>query len=287
MKNRLQGLLARLILSVLGLLTIGVTLFLFLYVFYKGKDVMNLSFILEEPSGVPVGTDGGIFPALMGSVYLGGCSALIGGALGTGTAVYLSFYSPKGIFHHIVQTCIQGLSGIPSILFGLVAYTLLIYQLGLPRSLLCASIAVAAMIIPFVCIRAKKVFDEKGLDYMKNSISSGLSREYALRRLILPACSVELIETVALGMAYGMGAVAPILYTGAVMQSKIPEKLTDPFMSLPYHLYMLVNNGFSLEYAYGTAFVLMVFLLCIQLLCKLISYFREGAGWSFRKQGRK
>ena len=72
-----------------------------------------------------------------------------------------------------------------------------------------------------------------------------------------------------------MGAVAPILYTGAVMQSKIPEKLTDPFMSLPYHLYMLVNNGFSLEYAYGTAFVLMAFLLCIHLICKVISYFMD------------
>lgn len=287
MKGKLQDFLIRLLCSLLGILTVGVTLSLFVYVFYRGKDVMSLSFILEAPSGIPVGTDGGIFPALMGSVYLGGLSALIGGIFGVGTAVYLSFYSPNGTFHNIVQTCIQGLSGIPSILFGLVAYTLLIYQLGLPRSLLCASIAVAAMIIPFVCIRAKKVFDEKGLGYMQNSISSGLSREYALRKLILPACLIELIETIALGMAYGMGAVAPILYTGAVMQSKIPEKLTDPFMSLPYHLYMLVNNGFSLEYAYGTAFVLMVFLLCIQLLCKLISYFREGAGWSFRKQEKK
>ena len=80
-----------------------------------------------------------------------------------------------------------------------------------------------------------------------------------------------------------MGAVAPILYTGAVMHAEVPKKLTDPFMSLPYHLYMLVNNGFSLEYAYGTAFVLMVFLLCIQLLCKFISYFREGAQWTFKR----
>ena len=151
------------------------------------------------------------------------------------------------------------------------------------RSLICAAITVAAMIVPFVAIRAKKIFDEKGIEYMRNSESLGLSKEYALWRLILPACLPELLSTIALGMAYGMGAVAPILYTGAVMQAKVPEKLTDPFMSLPYHLYMLVSNGFSLEYAYGTAFVLMAFLLCIQLLCKLISYFRDGAQWSFKR----
>ena len=133
----------------------------------------------------------------------------------------------------IVNFAITGLSGIPSILFGLVGYTLLIYGFGISRSLLCASLCVSAMIVPFVAIRARKVFEEKGISYMTNSIGLGLSREYALRKMILPVCFPELLGTVALGMAYGMGAVAPILYTGAVMQAGVPSKLTDPFMSLP------------------------------------------------------
>ena len=62
---------------------------------------------------------------------------------------------------------------------------------------------------------------------------------------------------------------------GAVMQADVPHSLSDPFMSLPYHLYILVNNGFSLDYAYGTAFVLMLFLLIIQLICKFITYLRK------------
>ena len=93
----------------------------------------------------------------------------------------------------------------------------------------------------------EKILKEKETEYMKNSLALGMSREYAVIRLILPVCAVELLGTVALGMAYGMGAVAPILYTGAVMVADVPGKLTDPFMSLPYHLYMLVNNGFSLD----------------------------------------
>lgn len=275
MKNKLMKYIIRIFLVVLGILTIGVTLFLFLYIFWKGKNVMSISFILDKPAGIPLGTAGGIYPALMGSVYLGALSALIGGIIGIGVAVYLVFYTGNGIFYHVISTCITGLSGIPSILFGLVGYTLLIYQFGLGRSLLCSSICVAVMIVPFIAIRAEKIFKEKGTEYMKNSLALGISREYAVVRQILPVCGVELLGTVALGMAYGMGAVAPILYTGAVMVADVPGKLTDPFMSLPYHLYMLVNNGFSLDYAYGTAFVLMLFLLIIQVICKCITYMRR------------
>lgn len=276
MNSKLSKYVIRLILILLGLSVIGVTLFLFLYVFWKGKNVMSLSFILDKPAGVPIGTAGGIFPALMGSLYLGTLSALIGGILGIGASIYLVFYHRNKYVSGIVNFAITGLSGIPSILFGLVGYTLLIYGFGISRSLLCASLCVSAMIVPFVAIRARKIFEEKGISYMTNSISLGLSREYTLRKMILPVCFPELLGTVALGMAYGMGAVAPILYTGAVMQAGVPSKLTDPFMSLPYHLYILVNNGFSLDYAYGTAFVLMLLLLVIQLICKFVTYVRKG-----------
>lgn len=275
MKNKLVKYTVRVILGLLGLSVIGIVLFLFLYVFWKGKDVMSLSFLLEKPAGVPIGTAGGIFPALIGTTYLGLLSALIGGVFGIGAAVYLVFYSKNSFFSGLMNFALTGLSGIPSILFGLVGYTLIIYQLGISRSLLCSSLCVAAMIIPFIAIRARKIFEEKGKIYMINSLSLGISREYALRHMIFPICFPELLGCVALGMAYGMGAVAPILYTGAVMQADVPKKLTDPFMSLPYHLYMLVNNGFSLEYAYGTAFVLMLFLLLIQLCCKFVTYIRR------------
>ena len=125
---------------------------------------------------------------------------------------------------------IESLRGYPSILFGLVGYTLLIYQFGLGRSLLCSAICVAVMIVPFIAIRAEKILKEKGTEYMKNSLALGMSREYAVIRLILPVCAVELLGTVALGMAYGMGAVAPIL-------EKVGIILTSAVVSaILYHL---------------------------------------------------
>lgn len=275
MRLKCSGPLLCLFFSVLGVLAIGAVLFIFFYVFFKGRNVISLSFLTDRPSGVPIGTAGGIFPALMGTLYLGGLSALMGGLCGIGAAAWLVFYSGARWMHRLLQAAVAGLSGIPSILFGLVGYTLLIARFGFSRSLLCASLCISVMILPFVGIRAKKIFEEKGMEYMKSSLSLGLSREYAFRNMILPMCWAELLGTVALGMAYGMGAVAPILYTGAVMLADVPGNLTDPFMSLPYHLYMLVNNGFSLEYAYGTAFVLLLLLLSIQFVCKLILYIRR------------
>ena len=163
MNSKVSKYLIRIVLILLGLSVVGVTLFLFLYVFWKGKTVMSLSFILDKPAGVPIGTSGGIFPALMGSLYLGALAALIGGILGIGASAYLVFYHGNKYVSGIVNFAITGLSGIPSILFGLVGYTLLIYGFGISRSLLCASLCVSAMIVPFVAIRARKVFEEKGI----------------------------------------------------------------------------------------------------------------------------
>lgn len=275
MSRKIENYIIKFICCFLGILTVGVTLFLFLYVFYKGKFVISAKFLLGYPEGLPLGTAGGIYPAIIGSLMSGLLSAVIGGLIGIGAALYLSFYSSENLFGKIVKLSVLGLSGIPSILFGLVTYVFLIFFLGIPRCILCSSIAVSMMMIPFVAIRAKKIFDENGKDYMKSSLALGISREHAIVKLIIPYTFLDLLSTIALAMTYGMGATAPILYTGAVMVSSVPKSLTSPYMSLPYHLYMLVNNGFSLEYAYGTAFVLLAMLLIIHLITKVLYVFRR------------
>lgn len=264
------------------------TFFLFFYVYYRGKEVINASFFLENPSGVPFGTAGGVFPAIIGTLFLGTLSGGIGGLIGISVAVFLTFYSRSRILHGITLGVVTLLSGLPSILFGLVGYTFLIYQLGISKSLLCASISISAMMIPFITIRSKKVLEEKGMHYYRESLTHGLSKQYILRKLVIPYCITDLSGCVALGMSYGMGAVAPILYTGAVMQATIPRTLTSPFMSLSYHLYILANNGYSDAYAYASAFVLLVLLLLLQLLVRGIGLMRRGAQWKTPEiRGRK
>jgi phosphate transport system permease protein len=283
MKRVFSKIVVRVILFTLGISALSAVFFVFGYIFWRGKDVVSLSFILDSPSGMPIGTAGGIYPALIGSISLGAFSALIGGVFGILTAIYITFYASKGVLSNLIRASVSFLSGIPSIIFGLVGYTLLVYKFGMGRSLLSAGITVSVMILPFVAIRAQKVFRENETRYMYESLCLGISKEHTILNVILPSCFVELISAVALGMAYGMGAVAPIMYTGAVMISSMPVEFNKPFMSLPYHLYMLVTDGASFEYAYGTAFVLMILLLFIHLICRGIGSLREGAQWKSRK----
>ncbi|MDD7362662.1 MAG: ABC transporter permease subunit [Peptoniphilus sp.] len=276
MTKKVKDFITKCILLFLGIATMAVIAFLFLYVFFKGSGIISVEFITGYPSGTPLGTDGGIFPALIGSLLSGLLSALIGGVIGIGAALYLSFYYDGRWFRKLVYLSVLGLSGIPSIVFGLITYVFLIYILGLPRCILCASIAVSMMMIPFVAIRAKKIFDESRARYMERSLALGISKEYAIAKMILPHTALDILSTVALAMTYGMGATAPVLYTGAVMVSDIPQNLLSPYMSLPYHLYMLVNNGFSVEYAFGTAFVLLAMLLIIHLVIRVLYILRDA-----------
>ena len=97
MKNKVSGCLIRGVIFALGILTIAVTLFLFIYIFWKGKTVMSLSFLLDRPAGVPLGTAGGIFPALMGTLFLGLLAACIGGILGLSAASWLVLGCPESL----------------------------------------------------------------------------------------------------------------------------------------------------------------------------------------------
>ncbi len=277
----------RILFAVLGLTVIFVTFGIFVYVFYKGSDVISLKFLLEKPSGLPIGTDGGVFPAIIGSLYHGLLAGLFGSLIGIGAALYLVFFCRSAILKKIVQVSFYFLAGLPSIIFGLIGYTVLIFRFGLERSLLCASVATGMMLIPYVGIRAQKIFQEEGLPYLMESQSLGISKAYAVRKLILPVCFVNLLSASALAMAYGMGAVAPMMYTGAVLYAGVPEGLDRPFMSLPYHLYILVINGISVEFAYGTAFVLLVLILLIHFAVRGTAFFREGGEWRWRRLRNK
>ncbi|MGL5436321.1 MAG: PstA family ABC transporter permease [Lachnospiraceae bacterium] len=267
-------LLIRILLVGCALLVVGVTVGVNLYVFGQGGTFLSPAFFLENPGGIPVGTAGGVFPAIVGTLYLGVLSAGMGGSLALAGALYLVFYCRNKWLCSVIQGAVHCLSGFPSILFGLTGYTLLVYSFGLPRSLMTASITIAALIFPFIFIRMQKLLRERYLPVMTASLSLGVGRGHCLCRLILPDVWPQLVAAVLLGMSYGMGAAAPVIYTGAVTYAGVPDSVWKPFMSLPYHLYLLVSDGISIQYAYGTACVLILLLLAINLLCRLPGWLR-------------
>ena len=245
------------------LLIFSALLFFFLYIFYKGYKVISPSFLLEAPKGMVLGEEGGIFPAITGSLAFSLTALVLSGLPSLFTAIFMVFYAKEGRVKESLHFFIHLLSGVPSIVLGLFSYSFFVYQLKLGRSVLSGAIALAIMIFPFMEIRMEKIFEEVPKSYLQSSESLGCSKGYAIRRLVLPYTLPELLSTMLLAFCFALGATPPILFTGGVAFAKSPTTLLSPAMALPLHLYLLLVQGSSsLSRAYGTALV-MLFLLLI------------------------
>ena len=245
------------------LLIFSALLFFFLYIFYKGYKVISPSFLFEAPKGMVLGEEGGIFPAITGSLAFSLTALVLSGLPSLFTAIFMVFYAKEGRKKESLHFFIHLLSGVPSIVLGLFSYSFFVYQLKLGRSVLSGAIALAIMIFPFMEIRMEKIFEEVPKSYLQSSESLGCSKGYTIRRLVLPYTLPELLSTMLLAFCFALGATPPILFTGGVAFAKSPTSLLSPAMALPLHLYLLlVQGGSSLSRAYGTALV-MLFLLLI------------------------
>lgn len=243
------------------LLTVGLILFLFLFIFIKGAGAISWQFLTDVPRGLVLGTEGGILPAILGSLLFTLVAVLFASLLGVGGAIYRVFYCRSRRISSVVSLVMQCLAGVPSIVLGLFGYSLLVLQLGWGKCLLAGGITQGIMILPFIEVRAEKALRETEQGALLASYALGVSRAYTLRKVVLPSELPRLLSAVILGGLYATGAAAPLIFTGAVIYAKAPTSLMDPAMALPYHLYMLLTQGTSTEMAYGTAFVLMALVL--------------------------
>ena len=242
-------------------LTLGTILFLFAYIFINGAGAITWEFLTEAPKGMIIGTEGGILPAIVGSLYYTTIACLFATVLGISTAIYQVYYCKNERISGTIALVMQCMAGVPSIVMGLFGYTLLVLTLGWGKCILAGGITQGVMILPFIQVRAEKALREVDPALVKASYGLGMSRAYTIRRIVLPQALPQLVSGVLLGGCYAMGAAAPLIFTGAVIIAKVPKTLMKPAMALPYHLYMLLTQGTSSENAYGTAFVMMVIVL--------------------------
>lgn len=248
-------------------LVCAVILFLFGFVFYRGAGTISMEFLTEAPRGLILGEEGGIFPAIIGSLMFTGTALVLGGIPAIATALFVVFYCSNRYLEEGIHLVIQCISGIPSIVLGLFAYSFLVRDLDFGRCIFSAGVALAIMILPFIEVRAEKAFGEVPVHIVQSSYALGCSRLYTISRIILPSCRGELVSGLILGGCYAMGATAPMIFTGAVAYAAVPDSLFAPAMALPLHLYLLVAQGAtSMDTAYGTAFVMMAIILLSNLL---------------------
>src|SRR5690554_1709283 len=171
----------------LSALCVGaVILFILIYIISRGIGSINIEFLLESPEGMIFGSQGGIFPAIIGSLLLTLIACIFSGILAIGTAIYLRFYCPKKRMKDLIHLIIQCTAGIPSIVLGLFGYTFLVYRLGLGMSLLAGGITLGIMIFPYIEVRVEKIIYEIEAELLEASYALGISKSYTFFHLILP-----------------------------------------------------------------------------------------------------
>ena len=254
----------------------AVIAFLFAYIFYRGSSVISWDFVSQSPSGAVLGSEGGIWPAIAGSIWFTAVAVILGGVPAIATAIYTVFYCRNKKLVNFIHSVVQSIAGIPSIVLGLFSYSLLVRTLGWNRCILAGGVALAIMILPFIQVRAEKAMRELPPDLVRASYALGCSRAYTISHIVMPAVRGELVSGIILGACFAMGATAPLIFTGGVAFAAAPTSVTSPAMALPLHLYLLLAQGTSMPQAYGTAFVLMVIVLLSNTIATLYARRRKG-----------
>jgi phosphate transport system permease protein len=225
-----------------GLLILLVLVAIISYLIWRGGPFISREFILGNPAGIPLGSEGGIYPAIKGTLWLVLLALVLSVIPGLLTAIYLSEYGGSGGLAEIINLLVQSMTGVPSIVIGLFVYALGVVTLGWGISLLAGGTALAIMIYPVIVISSRDALRAVDENYRLIANSLGVSKSYTLYRVILPRAAAGIIAGILLSLGYAAGATAPIMVTAAAVIANSSAALFEPVMALPYHLYILFNE---------------------------------------------
>jgi len=258
-------------LGLLAFLTILPILFIVVYIFWKGLPALSLEFLFQFPTDGM--RSGGIFPAILGTVYLTFFTTLFACPLGIAAAIYLSEYASDNRATRLIRIAIINLAGIPSIVYGLFGLGIFVLFFKLGTSILAASLTLAIMTLPVVISTAEEALRAVPQAFRVVSISLGATQWQTIRRIVVPQSLPGILTGVILGLERAAGETAPILFTGAAFYlPSLPQSPMDETMALPYHLYVISTQvpGMPQEIQYGTALVLLILVLSLNLLATII-----------------
>ncbi len=263
------------IVAVIGLIIVDIV--------WKGLPAINGEFL----SGFPrrSGAEGGIFPAIVGTLYLVLGTIAMALPMGMASAVYLSEYAWQGRFTHLVRLAIVTLAGVPSIVFGLFGLGLFVLFLHFGASILAGSLTLACMILPTIIVSSEEALRAVPQSLREGSLALGATKWQTIYKNVLPYSIPGMLTGAILGIGRAAGETAPILLTVAAFYlPKLPRSVFDQVMALPYHLYVLATQHPEAAKVrpmqYGTALVLLVLVLGVNLAAILLrSRFRKRPRW--------
>jgi len=258
-------------LTLIAVLTIIPIVFILGYIFYRGLPALSWEFLTTFPTdGLRAG---GIYPAILGTVFLTFVTTIFAVPIGIGAAIYLSEYAIENNWTRIIRIAIINLAGIPSVVYGLFGLGAFVIFMQFGISVLAGGLTLGIMTLPVIISASEEALRAVPQSFRVVSISLGGTRWQTIRRIVLPQALSGIMTGVILGLERAAGETAPILFTAAVIyQPSLPNSLFDPTMALPYHLYTISTQvpGMPETLQYSTAMVLLIFVLGLNALATII-----------------
>jgi phosphate transport system permease protein len=263
-----------------AVIVLGILAIILEDIIVNGIPAISWEFLTQPPADL--GRAGGIFPAIIGTLYLVAGAILIALPIGIGAAVYLIEYTKDSPVTRLIRTGADLLNGTPSIVFGLFGFAFLVLYLNFGVSLIAGQITLAFMVIPTVIRTAEEALKSVPDSLREGSLALGATKWQTISRVVLPPAAPGILTGAILSIGRAAGETAPIMFTAVVFSQRyLPTSVFDPVMALPYHLFILATNvpGASAN-QYGTALVLLMLVIAFYLVAIVIRnhYVKKARG---------
>jgi phosphate transport system permease protein len=267
------------IFRLLSIIIVLILIIILAFIIKKGIGVINWKFITTFPSdGMK---EGGIFPAIVGTLYLMAGGALFAFPLGIMSGIYMHEYATNGKVIRFIRMMTNNLAGVPSIVFGLFGMALFVNFFGFGDSILSGSLTLGLLALPLVIRTTEEALKAIPDSFREASRALGASKLQTIWHVVLPMAMPNIMTGLILSLGRISGETAPILFTcAAYFLPQLPHSIFDQCMALPYHLYVLATSGTGMDkqmpIAYGTALVLILMILIINLIANFLRvYFQR------------
>jgi len=269
------------VLGLATLLTVLPILLTILYIVKNGWDGLSWEFITQVPrSGMK---QGGIFPAIVGTILLIIGTMIFSLPLGILSAIYLVEYAKDNTFTRLVKLSVVNLSGVPSIIYGLFGFTLFVILLQFGTSILAGSMTLAIMSLPVIITATKEALEAVPASFREISLSLGATKWQTTRYCVLPYAIPGILTGTVLSLSRAAGETAPILFTVAAFYlPRLPRSVFDQVMALPYHLYVISTQvpNMPTQISFATALVLIILVFLMNLMSIILrAHYRKKKQW--------
>lgn len=264
---------AKIALGICASVSLGIAVLFVGYIAVRGFGFVSWEFLSQPPRAFM--TEGGIFPAIVGTFYLTLGAALLAIPIGVMAGIYLSEYAPRNRTTRIIRLAIANMAGVPSIVYGLFGFAMFVSVFGWGRSILAGAATLACLTLPVIITATEEALRQIPTDLRQASLALGATKLRTIGRIVLPAAAPGIVTGSILGLSRAAGETAPILLTAVAFFAPLATSPMSQTMALPYHLFIMATQATkdAPHMVWGTAFVLVA---GVSILNVVVSIWRSN-----------